>query len=300
MRMESTALGLLIGAGLVASTAAAQRDAGRLEPIIVDVQVVADSGSYFTYGYIVRNPANSSWAVARLRMDLTAPRGTGTKTLPATGRFRHPVAMGDDARVIDHVPAGPMSPPNWQAWLFSSPIVGSAILQWHGTRGGLHDLDSIAPGASLSGFGIRTPYLPGFRPVWAEPTWQSCCAQPRPPQPDVDPGEHPGPAEFRVTTLTVGPTLHPDSVSIYVLQAFQARSCADLQWITDTGLCASLGARLGRARQSLTRADRTGARAELRSFLSELEARHGAGLPVSDNAYWLLKVNAESLLGRLE
>jgi hypothetical protein len=85
-----------------------------------------------------------------------------------------------------------------------------------------------------------------------------------------------------------------------VLQAFQARSCADLQWITDTGLCASLGARLGRARQALARADRTGARAELRSFLSELEARHGAGLPVSDNAYWLLKVNAGALLGRLE
>jgi hypothetical protein len=89
-------------------------------------------------------------------------------------------------------------------------------------------------------------------------------------------------------------------VSIYVLQAFQARTCADLQWITDAGLCASLGARLGRARQALTQANRIGARAELRSFLSELEARHGAGLPVNDNAYWLLKVNAESMVRRLE
>jgi len=49
----------------------------------------------------------------------------------------------------------------------------------------------------------------------------------------------------------------------------------------------------------LTQADRIGARAELRRFLSELEAQHGAG-PVNDNAYWLLKVNAEFLLRRLE
>jgi len=34
--------------------------------------------------------------------------------------------------------------------------------------------------------------------------------------------------------------------------------------------------------------------------LSELEAQHGVGRPVTDNAYWLLKVNAEFVLGRLK
>lgn len=103
-----------------------------------------------------------------------------------------------------------------------------------------------------------------------------------------------------MTGLTVGPALHPDSVSIQVLQGFRGRTCTEPRWITDAGVCASLGASLGRAREALAQADRPGARAELRGFVSELEAQHGAGRPVNDNAYWLLRVNAEFLLGRLE
>ena len=37
----------------------------------------------------------------------------------------------------------------------------------------------------------------------------------------------------------------------------------------------------------------------LRAFLAELDARHGPGMPVSDNAYWLLKVNGEYLLAHM-
>ncbi len=293
--MKSTVLGVLAGLAVsVQAGVAAQGATSGLRGVIVELQAVGDSGSYLRYDYVVWNPDNSFWAVAQLGMDLTAPRGSGRKALPATGRFRHGLATGGRVPVIEHVPAGPISPPNWQAWLLNS-----GILAWFGTRGGLHARDSIASGARLSGFGIRTTYLPGIRSVWAEPTWQSCCARPRPPGPDVPPDVHPVPDEFRVTGLTVGPTLHPDSVSIQLLQAFHARTCTDLRWITDAGLCASHGARLGRARQALTQADRIGARAELRRFLSELEAQHGAG-PVNDNAYWLLKVNAEFLLRRLE
>ncbi len=301
MTTKSTVLGLLAGAGFAASVpagAAAQGNTPGLRGVIVDLQAVGDSGSYLRYDYIVRNPGSSSWAIAVVRMDLSAPRGTGTNTLPATGRFSHDA--GGSAPVIDNVPAGPITPSNWKASLFSSPIVSRAILQWHGARGGLHDVDSIPPGGGLSGFGIRSPYLPGIRSVWAYPTWQSCCSRPRPPRPDVPPEEHPRPDEFQVAGLTVGPTLHPDSASIQVLQALQARTCTELRWISDAGLCASLGERLDRARQGLTQADRTGARAELRSFLSALEAQHGVGRPVNDNAYWLLKVNAEFVLGRLK
>jgi hypothetical protein len=296
---KSTVLGLLAGAGLAASaqtSLAAQGDSTGLGGVIVDLRAVGDSGSYLRYDYIVRNPGSSSWAIAVVRMDLTAPRGTGTKTLPATGRFRHGAAMRGSAPLIDHVPAGPISPESWQSWLLRD-----GFLDWYGLRNrGAQNLDSIAPGASLSGFGIRSTYLPGIRSVWAEPTWQSCCSRPRPPQPDVPPEEHPSPDEFRVKGLTVGPTLHPDSVSIQVLQAFHARTCTELRWITDAGVCASLGATLGRVRQAVTQADRTGTRTELRSFVSELEAQHGVGRPVNDNAYWLLRVNAEFLLRRLE
>lgn len=72
-----------------------------------------------------------------------------------------------------------------------------------------------------------------------------------------------------------------------------------LAWITSSTVCTSLGAKLDMASQKLSQADTAGARAQIESFLSELEAQHGSGLPVNDSAYWLLKVNAEYILTRL-
>lgn len=57
--------------------------------------------------------------------------------------------------------------------------------------------------------------------------------------------------------------------------------------------------KLGRARQAVAKGDAGSARRELTSLVAQLDNQHGRNQPVGDNAYWLLKVNAEFILGRL-
>lgn len=77
--------------------------------------------------------------------------------------------------------------------------------------------------------------------------------------------------------------------------------CGELGWITHTGICRSLEANLEAAARSLERGNTQSARGQLEAFLHELDAQHGPqpGKHVSDNAYWLLKLNAEHVLNRM-
>jgi hypothetical protein len=107
-----------------------------------------------------------------------------------------------------------------------------------------------------------------------------------------------------VTDSTVGvddfPLIRTASNFLTRLDSLLDQTCgAALAWITSSTVCTSLGAKLDLASQELSQADTTGAESQLQSFLSELEAQHGTGLPVSDNAYWLLKPNAEYILAQL-
>ncbi|MGH2609593.1 MAG: FIMAH domain-containing protein [Tepidiformaceae bacterium] len=85
------------------------------------------------------------------------------------------------------------------------------------------------------------------------------------------------------------------------LIGLQAQACGDLAWITSAGVCQSLQVKLDHAQRALTEGKAKDARNHLEAFLQELEAQHGPepGKHVTDNAYWLLKVNAEYILGRL-
>ncbi|MFS8638569.1 MAG: hypothetical protein FWJ74_10805, partial [Gemmatimonadota bacterium] len=79
------------------------------------------------------------------------------------------------------------------------------------------------------------------------------------------------------------------------------RACGELGWITNAGVCRSLEAKLEAAERSLERGNTNSARGQLGAFLQELEAQHGPqpGKHVSDNAYWLLKINVEYVLSRM-
>lgn len=78
------------------------------------------------------------------------------------------------------------------------------------------------------------------------------------------------------------------------------RVCA-LRRIPQPGVCQSLAAKLQQASRSLAQGRVQAARGQLQSFLQELEAQHGPepGKHVSDNAYWLLKINVQYVLSRL-
>jgi hypothetical protein len=256
------------------------------------VDGIADSESYLVYTYRIVNAPQSRGGAAVFSLDVSAPRGTGFPTLPATGRFYHGAGFPGVvlAQFRDHVPVGPISPTNWEA-----ALTREATLDWYGSHGGFEgDIDSIAHGDSLRGFALRSPYLPGVRKSWAAPTFKSCCTELRPPGQSSGP-ENPNPSEFKILGWTVAPMYPPRNVTLSVLGGLLGRVCGELGWIGDASACQSLRARLAEAGQAAQQGRLEGG-GGLPGFLSELEAAHGPEKSISDDAYWLLKVNAEYLL----
>src|SRR5207248_7281642 len=136
---------------------------------------------------------------------------------------------------------------------------------WYGSHGGFEgDIDSIAPGDSLRGFALRSPYLPGIRQSWAAPTFRSCCTNLRPRQQASGP-EYPNPSEFKILGWTVGPTYAPGTVTLDVMAALLTRVCGELAWVERAQVCHSLRAKLNQGVQ--VRGDRDGSSRALLALL---------------------------------
>ncbi len=253
-----------------------------LRDVPVRLVSVADSGTYLVYTYRVVNSASSKAGATTVAVELTAPDQAGYATLPATGTFMDstkPGGVGDDR---EHVPVGTITAANWiahlakEGWLF-----------WFAAQGDVPwKFDSIAPGDSLEGFGLRSPFFPGIRATFAQPTWASCCSQ-QPAQ-----GPRPTPNQFRVKGWAVAPTYAPTQVTLDVLRDLLDRSCGEVAWIAPASACNPLREPLVQAATRAGSGDRDGARERVRAFLGALDANHGTGRPVSDNAYWLLRIGA--------
>ncbi len=285
---------MLLATSLCSSFSVRGQGAPPLRRVDLRLDSLADSGAYLVYSYRIVNARESRGGTAVLSLDVSAPRGTGFPTLPATGRFDHGAGYPGVVltRFRDHVPVGPISPTNWKAFLRKD-----ATLDWYGAHGGFEgDFDSIAPGDSLKGFALRSPYLPGVRALWAAPTFRSCCARVRPGS-DASEPENPNPSEFKILGWSVGPTYAPGTVTLDVMAALLTRVCGELAWVEGAQVCHSLRAKLNQAVQ--VRGDRDGSSRALLALLEELEAQHGPGKPVNDNAYWLLKANGEYLLAHM-
>jgi hypothetical protein len=84
------------------------------------------------------------------------------------------------------------------------------------------------------------------------------------------------------------------------IQGFLTRSCGADGWITNRGVCSSLGGKLQRASDAISTGNAAAARPHLTAFLAELEAQHGdqPGKHVTDIAYALLKPNVLYLMSR--
>jgi hypothetical protein len=88
---------------------------------------------------------------------------------------------------------------------------------------------------------------------------------------------------------------------VNLIRGDEVKACGPLGWITSAGVCHSLQVKLDQASASLSRGDMPSAKGQLGAFLDELEGQHGPepGKHVTDNAYWLLSVNARFVLTRL-
>lgn len=107
------------------------------------------------------------------------------------------------------------------------------------------------------------------------------------------------------TGTTVGIVPVPDGSTTTSLttrlRALLDRTCSQLGWITQEGVCRSLDAKLQNAQAAIGEGREATARASLTAFVNELDAQHGVepGKHVSDEAHALLAVNASYILSRL-
>jgi hypothetical protein len=265
-----------------------------LGPVRLDPTGIEDSTAYFVYRYRIVNPATSQAGVAGIRIDLSATPGTGRMTLPFSGQVAH--GGGGPA---DHVPVGGIGPEHW--WM---QVIYDGRFVWNAADIGAvandsglsASADSAAPGATLEGLGLRSPYLPGIRTFHADPTFQSCCSKPIP---NSEEREYPTPGDFRVRGLSIGPTVRPQDMSLDILAADLRQVCGNLRWITDQTACQRLRTNLDQAAAAFRQHDHVGLVTALGAFLDVLEQEHGAGGAVNDNAYWLLQVNGDYLRAHL-
>ncbi len=260
-----------------------------LDTVRLDLTAVVDSSAYLVYQYYLANSASSHGGVAVVKVDLSARAGTGHDTLPFTG------SLGPGRTdVADHVPFGAMAPNRWQMFVTYDGALEWAVYEVLLTeKTAPVSFDSVPAGGVKSGFGVRSPYLPGVRRFSAMPTEQSCCLKPN------DQGELPSPFFFPVRGRTVAATVRPQDMTLTILGEDLEQACGLLHWITEAALCDRLRSALERAVAPRPRSDAAATKGSLRAFLAELEAQHGTGKPVNDNAYWLLKVNGEFLLAHM-
>jgi hypothetical protein len=181
-----------------------------------------------------------------------------------------------------------------ESWYVSTRNKGISVASWS-------ILGSIIP------TGGRTPILT-FDAIGL-PTvvtyWATGHFRPKPYQPLPEPAPRPPPREAiaGVTGKTVGVEPFPSDLApgglLGRLQGLTNHVCDSLGWVGSATVCSSMRAKLDLASEAVAQRDAPKARSELTSFLAEVDGHHGPALPVNDSAYWLLKVTATFVLGRL-
>jgi hypothetical protein len=256
---------------------------------------VTQVADLFEYRYVATNPSSSNAGVESVLLDVSAPLGQHPDMLLSHGVFLLDGTREAAAPSAGHVPIGVDVPGAWDALIFAD-----GFLVWGAPSEGIHSLDAIPPGGARDGFVVRSPRLPGLRTFSVLPDYPYVCCpfaagDPRNESIVVRTQE-----DFRVDGVTIGPVYEPAAVTFDVVAGQVQAVCAQ-GWINSAGVCNSLQAKLRTARAASDRNDIAGARAALQDFLTELDAQHGTepGKHVTDNAYFLLKINVETLLGRL-
>ncbi len=93
-------------------------------------------------------------------------------------------------------------------------------------------------------------------------------------------------------------TVTDAGVGLGFLRGDVETSCGALAWITDSTVCTLLLVQVSDAQTAWSQADSATTRTVVEGFLNTVQAQHdtAAGLPITDNAFWLLTVNAEFIL----
>jgi hypothetical protein len=187
---------------------------------------------------------------------------------------------------------GPSAPTGWYAVLSRD-----AQVTWAIPGGASSTADSVPPGDTISGFILRSTYLPGLTTVEAFPTIESCCQEPL----DTADGvfQYALPGGFRATGVSTAPRYIPSEVTLDLLQSQLSAVCDDPLWIDDSSLCSQLADSLDATESRLASSDNVGAGTALDGVLSILDAEREPSGPIEDNAYWLVSLNAAHVLSTI-
>ncbi|MBI4050916.1 MAG: hypothetical protein HY400_00260 [Elusimicrobia bacterium] len=264
-----------------------------LKHVVIEVEVQLSTGGIFLYSYKIFNSISNTGKIKRIEVDI----------------FREPqsVKLGlegltNDASFVEGIPVDgslvvPVAfhAPDPEKWI--SGFTTKLTARWSAVE----SQAQIAPGKVLGGFTLQSRGIPGIRSMALHPLFE---------QTPVEEATAEDVARIRsiadqikLTTSTIGPiaprSLEPSTL-IDNLISLKHQSVS-LGWIFGPGvdgIVKSLNAKLEAAKAAVKRNQDKTAINQLKAFIKELEALRGKKL--NDNAYFLLKVNAEFIVAKLE
>lgn len=257
----------LAGLALLASRTGAQQAPPTQLRVDVRVASITLQGTTATARYVARNLAESGAPLWVLTVD--APAGLASIEEPRAAT----------------------------PWAAFTAHRGRPVARWAalGAR--------VAPGEQTPELTFTATGLPEVVDYWATPTIEVPKLS-ETDDPDTMPPMNPlVERSLRGRTVGIGPLPAEQGPGALVgrLSGLLSRSCGELGWIEHDGICQSLRAKLDAASRSLAAGDSDAAADQLRSFIAELDAQHGPqpGKHVGDDAYWLLRPNAEFILAEM-
>jgi hypothetical protein len=181
-----------------------------------------------------------------------------------------------------------------KGWRFIDRARNPRRISW----GAQSDSVEISPSSSKSGFSVISKNLPAIQQYFME-GWEQII---------LESGNEPDSVEnksfFDVAKegLTIFPRPNPGIINPQgftdTLQTFRRRSCEELGWITNKGICNSLDVKLQNVERHLERNKPRQAGNVLNAFLNELNAQRGKH--ITEEGYVLLYYNAEYLQKRIK
>ena len=183
-----------------------------------------------------------------------------------------------------------ISPENWHYGYFSY----KSVIDWNG---------ELSAGKSIKGFSFESEVIPGivecYGDGYTEPhvfsNYESEIAEDtRPPLPDF--------FGNCVVGKTIGPDIIPlppviTPISLIKRLITLKEESFKLGWIDNRGIANSLNKKLENTKDAVNRGQNETAKNILNAFINEVESQRGKH--INDNAYYLLKTNAEFIVSKL-
>jgi hypothetical protein len=297
-------VGLLLSYGLFQQLGYAESQLlpGETLPILqnvqTDVSVHISTDDIFTYTYAILNPVSNTGRIERIEVDISkelssVPIGIGGISSDVSFAPADSATFQENAGRFIFV--GFRSPAGWDSGFSRALTASWGASDPHGDGSFL-----IRPGKSLQGFILQSRGLPGMRTIIFHPEFI---------QTPVEEADEASVTRVRsieqqikFNSTTIGPNAPKSFAPISLIDRLISlkHQSVSLGWIFgpgSDGIANSLDAKLDAAKDSVARGNNTAAKNQLNAFINDLDAQRGKH--VNDNAYFLLKTNAQFIISKL-